>query len=75
MRISTTPVMEQNAITPERNLLSHDKLKKMKANELLVLLAELTGKVFSKKTRKQDQTSLVHIWRQTYLDRTNCIHF
>ena len=45
--------MEQNAITPERNVLSYNQLKKMKANELLVLLAEQTGRVFSKKTRKQ----------------------
>ena len=57
VRISTTPAMEQNAITPERNVLSHDKLKKMKANELLALLNEQTGKVFSKKKRKQDLIS------------------
>lgn len=68
VRISTTPVMEQNAITLERNVLSHNKLKKMIANELIVLLAELTGKVFSKKTRMQD---LISAYMEANIPRQN----
>lgn len=46
----TQPDTDKNT----RQHYSCDQLKKMKANELLTLLAEQTGRTFNKRTRKQD---------------------
>lgn len=51
VRISTTPMVDD---TVQSSRYTHDKLKKMKVTELLALLTEQTGKIFSKRTRKQD---------------------
>ena len=53
MRVSTIPTMDDTAATAHLSY-THSELKKMKVMELLALLAEQTGKIFNKTTRKQD---------------------
>ena len=55
VRISTTPQELPDTIThtPPHHQYSQEQLKKMKVTELLALLFE-KGKIFNKKTRKQD---------------------
>lgn len=65
VRISSPPVttsqQQQQHITSVSQQISQAELKKMKITEILALLAEQTGKTFSKKTRKQQLID-------TYLD-------
>lgn len=66
-RISSTILEEDN-----ENSMAHqftdDELKKMKVAELLALLTEVTGKVFNKKTRKQQ---LIQEYEMTQIAREN----
>ena len=66
-RISST-ILEED----KRNSMAHqftdDDLKKMKVAELLPLLTEITGKVFNKKTRKQQ---LIQEYKMTQIAREN----
>ena len=53
VRVSTIPIMDDPAQTAHLSY-THSELKKMKVMELFALLAEQTGKIFNKTTRKQD---------------------
>ena len=53
VRISTTPAMDE-AVQSTRQAYTQEDLKKMKVSDLLDFLSKLTGKVFNRRTRKQD---------------------
>ena len=65
-RISST-ILEEDKENSMAHQFTDDELKKMKVAELLALLTEVTGKVFNKKTRKQQliqEYKMMHIARE-----------
>ena len=72
VRISTTPQELPDTVThtaPHDQQYSQEQLKKMTVTKLLALLSE-QGKVFNKKTRKQD---LINAYLATSTSTTNSI--
>ena len=66
-RISST-ILEEDKENSMPLQFTDDELKRMKVAELLALLTEVTGKVFNKKTRKQQ---LILEYKMTQIAREN----
>lgn len=67
-RISSTILEEDKENSMARQFTDDELKRKMKVAELLALLTEVTGKVFNKKTRKQQ---LIQEYKMTQIAREN----